>query len=90
MNSQYDKITAVMRQNLVTKVQDEFQARLGRQEAMARACAEELAEIMIRVDLDDEEAIRQAVEQSNAVYMNARIFLLEASQNLRQRRAMKG
>ena len=88
--SEYDRATAVMRRNLIAKTEDEHQARLNRQNDMAQTCAEELAEILIRADLDDEEAIKQSIEQINAINMNARIFLLEGIQNLRQRRALRG
>ena len=88
--SEYDRATAVMRRNLIAKTEEELQARLARQDSMAQTCAEELAEIIIRADLDDEDSLRQSIEQINAINMNARIFLLEGIQNLRQRRALKG
>ncbi len=90
MSSQYDKTTAVMRQNLVTKADDELQSRINRQRPMAQTCGEEIAEVVLRADLDDEVNLRSSIEQVSSIATNARIFLLEALQNLRQRKALKG
>ncbi len=90
MTSEYDRITTVMRKNLILKADDELQARLNRQNSMAQTCAEELAEIVVRADLEDEEGLKASIEQINTIATNARIFLLEGIQNLRQRKALRG
>ncbi len=77
-----------MRQSLVTKADDERQARANRKGATAQECGEELAQAVLQADLDDEESLRSSVEQIAAIATNARVFLLEAIQNLRTRKSL--
>ncbi len=87
----FDIISGVeMRREHLDRADDEYQARRNRQRQVAQTCAEEIGEVLIRADLDDEDSLRSAVEQINAIAANARIFVLEALDNKRLRKALKG
>ncbi len=88
--SQYDNISGDVRIDYITRADFEHQERLNRQQSFAQTCAEEIGEVVIRVDMDDEESMRASVDQINAIAANARIFILEALDNKRLRKALKG
>ena len=68
----------------------DYMARVARQLPMARTCAEEIAEVVVLADLDDEDSIQSSVKHIDAIAANARIFLLEALENKRARKALEG
>ncbi len=90
MISQYDDISGDERRARLERADSDYMARLNRQLSMAQACAEEIAEILVRVDLNEEDDLRRSVEHISDVAANARVFLLEALENKRLRKALEG
>ncbi len=89
--NQHDRISGPeMRREHIAHAEGEYQERLNRQSSLAQTCAEEIGEVLVRADLDDEDNLRMTLDQINAIASNARVFVLEALDNKRLRKALKG